>query len=724
MVTEITGLNLLGKILVLAGIAGTAYLSWQSIRSDTGVSLEGKASKAASLAIIGMLIVTFSYFADGAIFYNKTTRTELETVDRSYIVERIKDHPGSGHLEVKPDTVEILSVRLEDNRWIAKFRCQGRVWGPPNPLKDEKKPEFHDRIVWAAFDPQTGFQNWIGSKALRNCPSIVKHYENGKMENVTWRDNGYRKLLKTVGGAARFSGKQVLMPLPENLREQIADESYAEVIYPKTTIEYRGLWKKNLQLDSTLIVLTGKYNHTILLGKRGHWENEEFVEDSSEQIKYVGIWTTNGLERLADSMGVTLPENRHIKGSEWTKIASASGTVSGLENNETFSIKIEPVENLSRIYQVSKITTTHHFSGNGKWTVDIKDKIPPNHHLVPGDFSIKIEEVPEGYRVEPKYHRVYVSKEEKLTGLDFKFRKISNKEKIRNAVTSFIDAYNNENAEKMWKLLSENQRNGIKKENFLDQASFTREKHLIGKLKLENVDISSLSKEKTTVNVKILENRKGVWPPRVKVSENRLFRRGEGTLHLVNENGRWRIDSPTMTALTGRPGTALSLRVKPLSEKIKVGENLNLKYIIRNESFLPQPFSHGHFHPGHAILYHRENKISKFPRVICDILKVGSISPYGKMSFVLEIPNKFITYGENQKWIVTFLKTGNYTIKPTATLEILETPITLRGNPIRIEVLRGIPKISVTSINAPSKVPVGTTANISAFSVPHDDDRV
>jgi len=100
------------------------------------------------------------------------SRPARQVLTEEEVRRLITEHPGILHLEVKPETIEFLSLRLvpieesplgedikkienlPDKVWVVEYECEGRVWlgtiGPP--------PPFTRKFVRVVIDAYTGQQ--------------------------------------------------------------------------------------------------------------------------------------------------------------------------------------------------------------------------------------------------------------------------------------------------------------------------------------------------------------------------------------------------------------------------------------------------------------------------------------------------------------------------------------------------------------------------------------
>ena len=120
-----------------------------------------------ALVIAGMVCGVVGYIGYTLLISSRPARQVLTEEE---VRRLITEHPGILHLEVKPETIEFLSLELvpieesplaeeigemenfPDKVWVVKYECDGRVWlgtiGPP--------PPFTRKFVRVVIDAYTG----------------------------------------------------------------------------------------------------------------------------------------------------------------------------------------------------------------------------------------------------------------------------------------------------------------------------------------------------------------------------------------------------------------------------------------------------------------------------------------------------------------------------------------------------------------------------------------
>lgn len=281
---------------------------------------------------------------------------------------------------------------------------------------------------------------------------------------------------------------------------------------------------------------------------------------------------------------------------------------------------------------------------------------------------------------------------------------------------NFLRAFNDNDVEGMWNLLSADQREHMSLENFRKVVRRPGEDVLgqrIGTLELEGAVLKDVKWAEATLTVEIVEHRavlrvlsqgENVGCPPVLSWEN-CDLRGSGEVKLRFEGGGWKIDMPVVVHPDpARPVLALGLEVEAPAE-IEVGDGAALKFEIRNKSFLPITIYHAHT-PARATLYRGENLIAQFPHAIYDVLMTATLGPFGSQTYEESIPPSYSgVLHEGEELLATFSEPGIYRIVPFAEFNVwwkaemgrVESH-RLQAPPIEIEV-RGAPLIYLSTFN-------------------------
>jgi hypothetical protein len=259
------------------------------------------------------------------------------------------------------------------------------------------------------------------------------------------------------------------------------------------------------------------------------------------------------------------------------------------------------------------------------------------------------------------------------------------------ALENFLKAFNDNDAERMWDLLSANQRRYIDLENFRGIVRSPEEEVLgqrIGTLELKGAVLKGAGWGEVTLTVEIVEHRvvlkelkrgDNIGRPPSFFWENRDLR-GRGEVRLTFENG-WKIDVPvTLHPDPAKAVLALGLEVEAPAE-IETGDGLPLKFEIRNKSFLPITIWHAHT-PARAILYRGEDRITQFPQAILDILTGATLGPFGSQAYKESIPP---LYKKGEELHTTFSEPGIYKIVPSAEFGAWWEPETGRVEPHKLQ---------------------------------------
>lgn len=278
---------------------------------------------------------------------------------------------------------------------------------------------------------------------------------------------------------------------------------------------------------------------------------------------------------------------------------------------------------------------------------------------------------------------------------------------------NFLMAFNDNDVEGMWNLLSADQREHMSLENFRKVVRKPGEEVLgqrIGTLELEGAALKDVKCAEATLTVEIVEHRavlrvlsqgENIEYPPVLSWEN-CDLRGSGEVKLKFEGGGWKIDMPVVVHPDpAEPILALGLEVEAPAE-IEVGDGVALKFEIRNKSFLPITIYHAHT-PARATLYRGENRIAQFPRVILSVLITKTLGPFGSQTYEESIPPCYLH--EGGELLATFSEPGIYRIAPFAEFGAWWEPEMGRVEPhslqtpsIEIEV-RGAPIIYLSTFN-------------------------
>lgn len=281
---------------------------------------------------------------------------------------------------------------------------------------------------------------------------------------------------------------------------------------------------------------------------------------------------------------------------------------------------------------------------------------------------------------------------------------------------NFLRAFNDNDVEGMWNLLSADQREHMSIENFRKVVRRPGEDvlgQLTGTLELEGAALKDVKWAEATLTVEIVEHRavlrvlsqgENVGCPPVLSWEN-CDLRGSGEVKLRFEGGGWKIDTPVVVHPDpARPVLALGLEVEAPAE-IEVGDGAALKFEIRNKSFLPITIYHAHT-PARATLYRGENLIAQFPQAIYDVLMTATLGPFGSQTYEESIPPSYSgVLHEGEELLATFSEPGIYRIVPFAEFNVwwkaemgrVESH-RLQAPPIEIEV-RGAPLIYLSTFN-------------------------
>lgn len=281
---------------------------------------------------------------------------------------------------------------------------------------------------------------------------------------------------------------------------------------------------------------------------------------------------------------------------------------------------------------------------------------------------------------------------------------------------NFLNAFNDNDVEGMWNLLSADQREYMSLENFRKVVRKPGEDVLgqrIGTLELEKAALKDVKWMEATLAIEIVEHRavlrvlspgENIDFPPVLSWENRDLR-GSGEVKLRFEGGGWKIDMPVVVHPDpAKPVLALGLEVEVPTE-IEVGDGAALKFEIRNKSFLPITIHHAHT-PVRAILYRGENRIAQFPQVILDVLTGATLEPFGSQTYEESIPPSYPgVLHEGEELLATFSEPGIYRIVPFAEFNVwwkagmgrVESH-RLQAPPIEIEV-HGAPLIYLSTFN-------------------------
>lgn len=281
---------------------------------------------------------------------------------------------------------------------------------------------------------------------------------------------------------------------------------------------------------------------------------------------------------------------------------------------------------------------------------------------------------------------------------------------------NFLKAFNDNDVEGMWNLLSADQREHMSLENFRKVVRRPGEDVLgqqIGTLELEGAALKDVKWAEATLTVEIVEHRavlrvlsqgENVGCPPVLSWEN-CDLRGSGEVKLRFEGGGWKIDMPVVVHPDpAEPVLALGLEVEAPAE-IEVGDGAALKFEIRNKSFLPITIYHAHT-PARATLYRGENLIAQFPQAIYDVLMTATLGPFGSQTYEESIPPCYQgVLLEGEELHATFSEPGMYRIVPFAEFNVwwkaemgrVESH-RLQAPPIEIEV-RGAPLIYLSTFN-------------------------
>jgi len=124
-----------------------------------------------ALLIAGMTCGVVGYIGYTLVISSRPARQVL-TEDE--VRRLITEHPGALHLEVKPETIEFLSLELvpieesplaeeigemenlPDKVWVVEYECDGRIWDPPKPGEEVTLPPFTPKFVQVVIDAYTG----------------------------------------------------------------------------------------------------------------------------------------------------------------------------------------------------------------------------------------------------------------------------------------------------------------------------------------------------------------------------------------------------------------------------------------------------------------------------------------------------------------------------------------------------------------------------------------
>jgi len=86
---------------------------------------------------------------------------ETGVLTEQQIRQIIREHPGNGQLEVKPETIVFQNLALEfvegKRVWVAEYECEGRWWLP----RIMSAPPFTRMLIKAVTDARTGEKTYM-----------------------------------------------------------------------------------------------------------------------------------------------------------------------------------------------------------------------------------------------------------------------------------------------------------------------------------------------------------------------------------------------------------------------------------------------------------------------------------------------------------------------------------------------------------------------------------
>jgi len=124
---------------------------------------------------------------------------------------------------------------------------------------------------------------------------IIIHYGDGETKILTSEMPEFREMGNISLRVIKSINMHLRMPVPADLKERNANNTYVEIIFPETVnISTKYDVQPNIELDAALIMLTGEYSSIIFTVKGGYinWKGDTgyFVEDRSKNVHYMSAW--------------------------------------------------------------------------------------------------------------------------------------------------------------------------------------------------------------------------------------------------------------------------------------------------------------------------------------------------------------------------------------------------------------------------------------------------